>query len=425
MPIIAAIFWGIAILFTLVTAPVLLWQGIVGICGLLPERKQRAARSESLHVHRFAVVVCARNEERVIGALLDSLHAQDYPADCVDLYVAADNCTDGTAEEARRHGARVYERTNREQVGKGYALRWLLEKIETDHPGAYDAVAVFDADNLATPGFLRQMNEALCHGADIAKGSRYASNPTDNWVSGGYAVYWRAMMRFFHQARANCGLSCFVDGTGFAFKTELIRGEGWNTHSLVEDCEFSMQQICRGKRIVPVSGAVYYDEQPTSFAVSLRQRFRWTVGCVQCVKYCLPDAWRAFRRGPAGGGPTRREALDVLCYLLLIPAVALSLIAGFFSLLGFLFSPPSMIAADTAFLASPVFSWLGLTGGALLTLVLDRQSLRPMLTAALLFPVFVFTMSGMALVAVLHPRTTWKPIAHVGRVDAVCSAPQR
>ncbi len=54
------------------------------------------------------------------------------------------------------------------------------------------------------------MNDALCAGADVAKGSRHASNPGDSWVSGSYAIYWRSMMHFFHRARANWGLSCFL-----------------------------------------------------------------------------------------------------------------------------------------------------------------------------------------------------------------------
>ena len=140
------------------------------------------------------------------------------------------------------------------------------------------------------------------------------------------------------------------------------------------------------------------------------------------MKYCLPDAVRALRRGRAGGGPSRLAALDVILYLLLIPAVAASLLSGFFSLLGFLFSPPSAIAADAAFLSLPVLSWLGLTAGALLTLLRDRQPLRPMRTAVLLFPVFVLSMSAMALIAVLHPKMAWKPIAHRGQGGAAEAA---
>lgn len=412
---VAAIFWGISLVLTILTMPVLLWQAAVGVFGLLPDRRKIPAAKRTEKPHRFAVVVCARNEQAVIGKLLDSLYAQDYPRDLFTLYVAADNCTDGTAAEARRHHACVYERFDREHVGKGFALRWLLERIREEHPEEYDAVAVFDADNLATPGFLRRMNDALCAGADVAKGSRHASNPGDSWVSGSYAIYWRSMMYFFHRARANRGLSCFVDGTGFAFKASLLRGEGWSTRSMVEDCEFSMQQICRGRVIVPVSDAVYYDEQPDSFAVSLRQRFRWTVGCVQCVKYCLPDALRALRGGRGTDGSSRFAALDVIAYLLLIPAVGIGLIATVFGVLALLFSPPSQLVLHTAALAMPFLSWAGLSAGAMLTLLVDRQPLRPLLGAVFLFPLFVFSMSGMALVALFRPKTTWKPIVHSSR----------
>jgi len=48
--------------------------------------------------HRFAVLICARNEETVIGELIGSLQQQDYPADLFDVFVVADNCTDHTAD---------------------------------------------------------------------------------------------------------------------------------------------------------------------------------------------------------------------------------------------------------------------------------------------------------------------------------------
>lgn len=73
-------------------------------------------------LHRYAVLISARNEELVIGNLLDSISAQDYPSSLVRVFVVADNCTDKTAKVARAHGAIVYERFNDKLVGKGYAL---------------------------------------------------------------------------------------------------------------------------------------------------------------------------------------------------------------------------------------------------------------------------------------------------------------
>ena len=102
-----------------------------------------------LQLHRYAVLIAARNEENVLGELLDSIHAQNYPSELVDIYVVADNCTDSTADVAYAHGVYVYERFNRVQVGKGYALKYLLDQISlSDNMEDYDGFFIFDADNI-------------------------------------------------------------------------------------------------------------------------------------------------------------------------------------------------------------------------------------------------------------------------------------
>ena len=58
--------------------------------------------------HRIAVLIAARNEQSVIGNLIDSVKAQDYPTELVDVFVVADNCTDLTGSVAGAHGANVY-----------------------------------------------------------------------------------------------------------------------------------------------------------------------------------------------------------------------------------------------------------------------------------------------------------------------------
>ncbi len=82
--------------------------------------------------HRIAVLIAARNEQSVIGNLIDSVKAQDYPTELVDVFVVADNCTDLTGSVAGAHGANVYFRNDQTQVGKGYALQYLLHCIEED-----------------------------------------------------------------------------------------------------------------------------------------------------------------------------------------------------------------------------------------------------------------------------------------------------
>ena len=115
-------------------------------------RKQEPHKPEVLH--RFAILICARNESAVIADLIQSNRNQTYDQSLITVFVMADNCTDNTAEIARREGAVVYTRFNKEKVGKGYALEQLLINIEEDYPQTFDGFFVFDADNVLDRRFV-------------------------------------------------------------------------------------------------------------------------------------------------------------------------------------------------------------------------------------------------------------------------------
>ena len=114
---------------------------------------------------RFAVVIPARNEEAVIGALVSSLNHQDYPNSLYDVFVVPNNCTDNTAGEARRCGANVISCRYPVRC-KGDVLRQVFPMLLARD---YHVFCVFDADNVADRSFLREMNNAFCAGALVAK----------------------------------------------------------------------------------------------------------------------------------------------------------------------------------------------------------------------------------------------------------------
>lgn len=117
----------------------------------------------------FALIVAAHNEEVVIGKAVESLMHLDYPKELYDVFVIADNCDDNTAAIAREHGAKVFERTNKDKRGKGFALEWMFDKIfKMDKK--YDAVGIFDADNLVSQNFLSEMNCYMCEGYKVVQG---------------------------------------------------------------------------------------------------------------------------------------------------------------------------------------------------------------------------------------------------------------
>ena len=69
--------------------------------------------------HRYAALICARNESAVIGDLIASLQQQTYDASLLRIFVLADNCTDDTAWGARARGGAVRERPRPVRRGKG------------------------------------------------------------------------------------------------------------------------------------------------------------------------------------------------------------------------------------------------------------------------------------------------------------------
>ena len=180
--------------------------------------------------HRFAVLIAARNERSVIGELIDSINAQDYPAHLIKIFVIADNCTDDTALIAQAHGAEVYTRRDSLHVGKGYALNFLLEKIARDYPaGSFDAFIVLDADNVIAPNYITEMNKTFSDGYGIITSYRNSKNYGDNWISAGYALWFLREARYLNNARMLLGSSCAVSGTGFLFSGEILeRCGGWN-----------------------------------------------------------------------------------------------------------------------------------------------------------------------------------------------------
>ena len=256
-----------------------LYQLLISLCSLIKLKDKPIKIQKD---HKFMAIIPAHNEEAVVVNLIESLKKQNYNKELYDIYVIADNCTDNTAKVAKEAGAIVYERFDSTKKTKGYALDWFLQqKIQED--ADYDAVCIFDADNIVDKNFIKNMNKKLCQGEDVVQGYRDIKNPTDSWVTAGYAIFYWTMHRFYHLARYNIGLSPLLNGTGFMVRFDILKPNGWKTVTLTEDIEFSLQRIIKGKKLGWATDAIVYDEQPVGFKQSWSQRSRWTVGHMQCI----------------------------------------------------------------------------------------------------------------------------------------------
>ena len=159
--------------------------------------------------------------------------------------MVADNCTDNTAEIAAENGATVFERFNRVQVGKGYALNYIFHKIDEDKGiRYYDAYMVFDADNVLDENYVYEMNKVFDDGYPVITSYRNSKNYDSNWISAGYALWFLRESRYLNGARMQCGSSCAISGTGFMVDSQIIeKNQGWKHHLLTEDIEFSVDNI--------------------------------------------------------------------------------------------------------------------------------------------------------------------------------------
>ncbi len=264
---------GLFIGFSTTVGFVSTYQTLVSCGGLFRKKETITHKPQKT----FAVLVAAHNESAVIAPLIENLKQLDYPRDMYDIFVICDNCTDNTAEIVRAHGAYACERFDSSKRGKGYGIEWMLENLWA-MPRQYDAVVMFDADNLVEKNFLMVMNDRLCKGARVIQAYLDSKNPFDSWVTLSYAVTYWFTNRMWQLARHNLGLPNTLGGTGLCIESKLLKEMGWGATSLTEDLEFATRCIERGIYPTWAHDTKVYDEKPIDLKASMRQRLRWMQG---------------------------------------------------------------------------------------------------------------------------------------------------
>lgn len=246
--------------------------------------------------NRIAVLVAAKDEEKVIERLIKSLREQSYHKELYEIFVVADNCTDRTANLAREAGATVYERENPNERAKGYALNFLIHKIWEDYgDDAFSGFVVFDADNFAEREFLVEINKVFSVGYDVVTAYRNSANYGKNWLTAGMGMYFLRDATIMNRARAKLGANTCVTGTGFIFSNRLAKeNEGWPFHTLTEDGEFTMDNACKGVPTGYAHDAIFYDFQPETGKDSWNQKVRWCKGGLQIFRLYLGRLMRGI-----------------------------------------------------------------------------------------------------------------------------------
>jgi len=379
------------------------YQFTIGLAALI---KNRSINETATKYNRFAILIAARDEENVIASLIESLYQQNYPKELIDVIVVADNCIDATAEIAAAAGAIVYQRFNKVEIGKGYAIKFTLDKIEEERD-VYDAFCIVDADNIVDNEFVSEMNKSLCRGACVAQGYRDIKNPTDNWVSGSHALFFWMENRFYNFARNNLGLSATINGTAIMISDEYIKEFGYNMRTMTEDIELTFQCIMNGKKVDWVPTAKVYDEQPLLMSQSMIQRTRWIGGFFQCFSAYFTIYVKSFIKKPDW------IKLDIFMFVMSLPVMIIGAFATIlYAALGVLrVLDPATVLFNMVILAvgSLLAFWLI---GIITVLLENPKKALKMKSALLLYPIFNLSWLVIYVKCFFNRKIEWEPIVH-------------
>lgn len=394
------------IMIQVITSLMIGWHGVIAFFGLI---RPRMPRGPAAPRNRFAVLVCARNEEKVLPVLLKSLRAQDYPKSCWHVYLLADHCTDGTVEAAKKFPfVTAWQRNTGPETGKGAVLMWGIEKLLKERRDSFDAIMVFDADNVLKNDFMSRINEHLNKGNLLVQGNRISGEPYKSSITQWYACYWPTYTMYYVYPREKLHMSCVLTGTGFAVKKELLEKYGWHTHCITEDVEFSFQQYLHGHRTAFCVDARCYDEQPSTLPVMVRQLARWCTGNYEIFSRYFGEWRRAFKRKPCV------PRLDSLILLTMGPATvfqAISMIA--IQILWFLqFGTPNY-----PMLAFILLGYVFIVASAIVITRFYGIPTKKLMPGVLTFPFFLYIYKLCSAIAMVRPTKKWTPIAHEGLKD--------
>ena len=263
----------------------LLYQFVLTLGGFLYRRqtcrKKAAAPREPLDLPAVSVLIPARNEEKVIGGLLEKIGSLRYPAELLEIIVINDGSSDRTEAlvlEAARRDQRIKVLSippGESGRGKGAALNRGLRLA--GHP----VIAVYDSDNRPEPDSLAELCGTLVGDKRLAAvtGKFRAYNKGRNLLTRFINIESVAFQWIIQAGRWFFLKIAFLPGTNFViWKSMLEAVGGWDEEALTEDTELTFRVYQRGFLIKFLPSATSWEQEPERLSTWVRQRTRWARG---------------------------------------------------------------------------------------------------------------------------------------------------
>ncbi|MBR0295376.1 MAG: glycosyltransferase family 2 protein [Bacilli bacterium] len=229
---------------------------------------------------RFAILVPARNESKVIHHIMNSLDKQTYPKEYFDVFFIVENEDDETIKIAKKHGYKSFIRTNLtdERRTKGFALQECINYINEQGLN-YDAYMIFDADNVVEERYIEVMNNLRQDGVEVGIGYRNYTNANKNFYSSTSAILFCYMNNVTSKARTLLFKKGVLMGTGYFINKDIIdEAGGWIFTGMTEDTELTNYCYLHNINMRYTKEVCFYDEQAAKYRTWHDQLVRWIWG---------------------------------------------------------------------------------------------------------------------------------------------------
>lgn len=401
---------------------------VFGIVGLFKYKKFPHTDDKK----KYGLIIPARNEEKVVGNLIESIRKNNYPQDKLHIFVIAHNCTDKTAEVCREKAEKydnihVYEYNNSQENTMGYAFRYLFDRIKEDYGVEnYDGFFLFNADNILSVDYFDKMNDAFVAGdcKDVITSFRNSKNFGSNVISGLYGIHFMTGCRLESRGRTVCGCSTRVMGTGYVISSDLVK-DGWPYVTLTEDWEFTADQVLRGRKIKYCDEAVFYDEQPTTTKIMFRQRLRWAKGHLLVCLTKTKELWKKLFSKNSKDEENKVHKFSIFDISVnILPICVISTTILFIHIILLALTPLFSNNAGevwtnwliwTAIATAIGYVFMALS--AIVIMIVERKRIKDVsfwkkVAVVLTWPIFTFLAVPIEFVALFSKNVGWKAIPH-------------
>ncbi|MEM2105608.1 MAG: glycosyltransferase family 2 protein [Candidatus Bathyarchaeia archaeon] len=249
------------------------------------DKSRKATSNSEMAYPKVSILIPARNEENVIGRILQRMTKLTYPKNKMEVIVINDASTDKTGVIANQYAATyeyikvIHRSTNDGGKGKASALNVGFKQSSGDF------IFCFDADYYPQRDIIEKLvKEFADREVGVVQGRITVLNEPQNIVTRLVALERIGGYRIDQQARNDLGLIPQFGGTVGGIRRDLLEFlGGWDENMLAEDTELTFRVYLAGYKVRYVNEAECYEEAVESWQAYWKQRYRWAKGHMQCA----------------------------------------------------------------------------------------------------------------------------------------------